>query len=112
MRLRFVLVENWAGSSMPADPPIAAEAGVQRTTRAGGVVQASPAFAHKAGLHVEDEAAGYNERTAVERFDGRSKEEFGANNVMVRGAQKTRWLQRHDFEKCQVNISITLKARL
>ena len=34
------------------------------------------------------EAARYNERTAVERFNSRIKEEFGAGNVMVRGAQK------------------------
>jgi transposase len=34
------------------------------------------------------EAARYNERTAVERFNSRIKEEFGANNVMVRGARK------------------------
>ena len=34
------------------------------------------------------EAARYNERTAVERFNSRMKEEFGADNVMVRGAQK------------------------
>lgn len=34
------------------------------------------------------EATRYNERTAVERFNSRIKEEFGANNVMVRGAQK------------------------
>ncbi len=31
------------------------------------------------------EAARYNERTAVERLNSRIKEEFGANNVMVRG---------------------------
>lgn len=34
------------------------------------------------------EAARYKERTAVERFNSRIKEEFGAGNVMVRGAQK------------------------
>ena len=34
------------------------------------------------------EAKRYNERTAVERFNSRIKEEFGANNVMVRGAKK------------------------
>lgn len=32
----------------------------------------------------------YNERTAVERFNSRIKEEFGAKNVMVRGAQKVK----------------------
>ena len=32
----------------------------------------------------------YNERTVVERFNGRMKEEFGADNVMVRGAQKVK----------------------
>jgi len=34
------------------------------------------------------EAARYRERTASERFNGRLKEEFGGDNVMVRGAQK------------------------
>ena len=34
------------------------------------------------------EAARYKKRTAVERFNSRIKEEFGAGNVMVRGAQK------------------------
>ncbi len=34
------------------------------------------------------EAARYNERTAAERFNSRIKEEFGAGNIMVRGAQK------------------------
>ena len=32
----------------------------------------------------------YRERTAVERFNSRIKEEFGARNVMVRGAQKVK----------------------
>ena len=36
------------------------------------------------------EAARYMERTVVERFNGRLKEEFGARNVMVRGAQKVK----------------------
>lgn len=36
------------------------------------------------------EAARYNERTAVERFNSRIKEEFGARNIMVRGAQKVK----------------------
>jgi hypothetical protein len=36
------------------------------------------------------EAARYRERTAVERFNSRIKEEFGARNVMVRGAQKVK----------------------
>jgi hypothetical protein len=36
------------------------------------------------------EAARYNERTVVERFNSRIKEEFGADNVMVRGAQKVK----------------------
>ncbi len=36
------------------------------------------------------EAARYNERTAVERFNSRMKEEFGARNIMVRGAQKVK----------------------
>jgi len=34
------------------------------------------------------EAVRYNERTAAERFNSRIKEEFGAGNIMVRGAQK------------------------
>lgn len=36
------------------------------------------------------EAARYRERTVVERFNSRIKEEFGARNVMVRGAQKVK----------------------
>jgi len=34
------------------------------------------------------EAARYNERTAAERFNSRIKEEFGAGDIMVRGARK------------------------
>ncbi len=34
------------------------------------------------------QAARYNERTAAERFNSRIKEEFGAGNIMVPGAQK------------------------
>jgi hypothetical protein len=34
------------------------------------------------------EAARYKERTVAERFNSRLKEEFGGDNVMVRGAQK------------------------
>lgn len=34
------------------------------------------------------EARRYNERSAVERFNGRLKEEFGGRSVMVRGAEK------------------------
>jgi hypothetical protein len=34
------------------------------------------------------EAARYNERTAAERFNSRIKEEFGADNIMVRGTRK------------------------
>jgi hypothetical protein len=34
------------------------------------------------------EVARYRERTAVERFNSRLKEEFGGRNVMVRGAKK------------------------
>ena len=30
----------------------------------------------------------YNERSAVERFNGRLKEEFGGRNVMVRSTEK------------------------
>jgi hypothetical protein len=36
------------------------------------------------------EAIRYNERTAAERFNSRMKEEFGAHNIMVRGAQKVK----------------------
>ena len=36
------------------------------------------------------EAARYRERTVAERFNSRLKEEFGAGNVMVRGAAKVR----------------------
>jgi hypothetical protein len=36
------------------------------------------------------EAARYRERTVVERFNSRIKEEFGARNVMVRGARKVK----------------------
>ncbi len=36
------------------------------------------------------EAVRYNERTAAERFNSRIKEEFGARNIMVRGAQKVK----------------------
>ena len=36
------------------------------------------------------EASRYNERSAVERFNGRLKEEFGGCNVMVRGAKKVK----------------------
>jgi hypothetical protein len=34
------------------------------------------------------EATRYNERMAAERFNSRMNVEFGADNVMVRGAQK------------------------
>jgi hypothetical protein len=36
------------------------------------------------------EATRYNERTTVERFNSRMKEDFGARDVMVRGAQKVK----------------------
>ncbi len=36
------------------------------------------------------EAVRYNERSSVERVNGRLKEEFGGNNVMVRGDKKVR----------------------
>ena len=36
------------------------------------------------------EASRYNERSAVERFNSRLKEEFGGCNVMVRGAEKVK----------------------
>ena len=36
------------------------------------------------------EAARYKERTTAERFNSRLKEEFGANNIMVRGALKVK----------------------
>jgi len=34
------------------------------------------------------EAARYRERTVAERFNGRLKEGFGGDNVMVRGSKK------------------------
>jgi len=36
------------------------------------------------------EAAQYRERSVAERFNSRLKEDFGAGNVMVRGAEKVR----------------------
>ena len=36
------------------------------------------------------EAVRYNERTVVERFNSRMKEDFGARNVMVKGAEKVK----------------------
>jgi len=36
------------------------------------------------------EAARYRERSVAERFNSRLKEDFGAGNVMVRGAEKVR----------------------
>jgi len=36
------------------------------------------------------EASRYKERSAAERFNSRLKEEFGAGNIMVRGAQKVK----------------------
>ena len=36
------------------------------------------------------EAVRYRERTVAERFNGRLQGEFGAGNVMVRGAEKVR----------------------
>jgi hypothetical protein len=36
------------------------------------------------------EAARYKERTVAERINGRLKEEFGGDNVMVRGAKEVR----------------------
>ena len=36
------------------------------------------------------EAIRYNERTTVERVNGRLKEEFGGRNVMVRGHEKVK----------------------
>jgi hypothetical protein len=36
------------------------------------------------------EASRYKERSAVERFNSRLKEEFGGRNIMVRGAQKVK----------------------
>jgi hypothetical protein len=36
------------------------------------------------------EAARYRERSVAERFNSRLKEDFGAVNVMVRGAEKVR----------------------
>ena len=36
------------------------------------------------------ETVRYRERTVAERFNSRLKEEFGAGNVMVRGAEKVK----------------------
>ena len=36
------------------------------------------------------EASRYKERSVVERFNSRLKEEFGGRNIMVRGAQKVK----------------------
>jgi len=41
-------------------------------------------------LMAPHEVARYRERTVVERFNSRLKEDFGAENVMVRGAEKVR----------------------
>jgi Transposase DDE domain/Transposase domain (DUF772) len=50
---------------------------IDRNPRGGAVVPMAP-----------HEAQRYNERTAVERFNSRLKEDFGGRNVMVRGAGK------------------------
>jgi len=36
------------------------------------------------------EAVRYNERTVAERLNSRIKEDFGARNVMVKGAEKVK----------------------
>lgn len=50
---------------------------IDRNPRQGEVLPMSP-----------HEARRYNERSSVERFNGRLKEEFGGRNVMVRGPAK------------------------
>jgi hypothetical protein len=52
---------------------------IDRNSRGKDVVSMAP-----------HEAARYKERTVVERFNSRIKEEFGASNVMVRGARKVK----------------------
>ena len=48
----------------------------------------------------------FKERSAVERFNGRLKEEFGGNNVMVKGAEKvTLHLMLEFFQSLQINLS-------
>jgi hypothetical protein len=50
---------------------------IDKNSRGGEVIPMAP-----------HEAARYNERTSVERFNSRMKDEFGAANLMVRGASK------------------------
>ena len=52
---------------------------IDKNPRRGSIVPMSPA-----------EAIRYNERSSVERFNGRLKEEFGGRNVMVRGHEKVK----------------------
>jgi hypothetical protein len=52
---------------------------IDKNPRKGNAIPMAPA-----------EALRYNERTAVERTNGRLKEEFGGSNVMVRGHAKVK----------------------
>ncbi len=52
---------------------------IDKNSRGKDIVSAAP-----------HEAARYKERTTVEWFNSRLKEEFGANNIMVRGALKVK----------------------
>ncbi len=52
---------------------------IDKNPRRGSVIPMSPA-----------EALRYNERSSVERVNGRLKEEFGGNNIKVRGDKKVK----------------------
>ncbi len=52
---------------------------IDKNPRRGSIAPMSPA-----------EAVRYNERSSVERFNGRLKEEFGGRNVMVREHKKVK----------------------
>ncbi len=52
---------------------------IDKNPRRGSIVSMSPA-----------ETIRYNERSSVERFNGRLKEEFGGRNIMVRGHKKVK----------------------
>lgn len=72
MDAAYDAVQIWAQSRELGHVPI-----IDRNPRRGKVVPMAP-----------HEAKRYNERSVVERFNGRLKEEFGGRNVMVRGAKK------------------------
>ena len=59
--------------------PVACDVGTKKNSRGKDIIPMAP-----------HETARYKERTAVERFNSRLKEEFRANNVMVRGAVKVK----------------------